>query len=418
MINYDLPWNPMRIEQRIGRIDRNGQTSESVSIYNMITPGTVDADIYNRCLYRIGVFHNSIGDCEEILGEITGEIRKLAENFQITVEERQEKLQQMTDNKIRYIKEREELEDKQRDLFGIRVPENAFDKELENATNYWLSADKIQNLVGCYLNERLGEEKEYILGEKLTKTLRLSQTAREKLLYDYKKLKMSKNKISRSWEKWLKSGEQHLTISFDSDTCKENKNITFISIAHPLIKQAAQFLNCDNKSVTVLNVKTDKLKAGRYPFAVYQWHYLGEHEDLVLKPVAGEKDVNDIIIELLKASTTSNEEIEFDDKIWEDVEKIHYKIWQKELEEHKNKTNELIRYKEASLTTGHNARIEIIKEQLEKSVNKNYQTMTEGKLRAANEDYDRHMKALKEAKEKADILMELLSYGVLIVEEK
>ena len=115
MINYDLPWNPMRVEQRIGRIDRNGQTSESVSIYNMVTPGTVDADIYDRCLMRIGVFRSSIGDCEEILGGITSEIRKLVDNFQITDEERRDKLQQMTDNKVRYIKEQEELEEKQRD---------------------------------------------------------------------------------------------------------------------------------------------------------------------------------------------------------------------------------------------------------------------------------------------------------------
>jgi len=97
MINYDLPWNPMKVEQRIGRIDRNGQTSESVAIYNMVTPGTVDADIYDRCLLRIGVFHSSVGDCEDILGEITGEIRKLVDNFELTDEERREKLQQMTD---------------------------------------------------------------------------------------------------------------------------------------------------------------------------------------------------------------------------------------------------------------------------------------------------------------------------------
>lgn len=59
MINYDLPWNPMKIEQRIGRIDRRGQKSEVVNIYNVITADTVDADIYYRCLMRIGIFETA-----------------------------------------------------------------------------------------------------------------------------------------------------------------------------------------------------------------------------------------------------------------------------------------------------------------------------------------------------------------------
>lgn len=78
MINYDLPWNPMKIEQRIGRIDRRGQLSDVVNIYNIITEGTVDADIYHRCLMRIGVFERSIGDCEEILGQIASGIDYIA----------------------------------------------------------------------------------------------------------------------------------------------------------------------------------------------------------------------------------------------------------------------------------------------------------------------------------------------------
>ena len=78
MINYDLPWNPMRIEQRIGRIDRHGQLSDVVNIYNVITEETVDADIYHRCLSRIGVFERNIGDCEKILGEMAENIGSIS----------------------------------------------------------------------------------------------------------------------------------------------------------------------------------------------------------------------------------------------------------------------------------------------------------------------------------------------------
>jgi ATP-dependent helicase HepA len=81
LVNYDLPWNPMRIEQRIGRIDRYGQQSEAVAIFNLITPGTIDAEIYDRCLSRIGVFQHAIGGNEEILGDITRELHNIAETF-------------------------------------------------------------------------------------------------------------------------------------------------------------------------------------------------------------------------------------------------------------------------------------------------------------------------------------------------
>ncbi|NKZ06300.1 DEAD/DEAH box helicase [Actinomadura latina] len=67
LVNYDLPWNPMRVEQRIGRLDRFGQQNEKIFVYNMHVPGTIEADIFERLYARIGVFEGSIGELEPIL---------------------------------------------------------------------------------------------------------------------------------------------------------------------------------------------------------------------------------------------------------------------------------------------------------------------------------------------------------------
>jgi superfamily II DNA or RNA helicase len=74
VINYDLPWNPMRVEQRIGRIDRIGQTAPSIVIINFHIENTIDGSIYTHLYQKIGIFEQSIGALEGILGE---EVAKL-----------------------------------------------------------------------------------------------------------------------------------------------------------------------------------------------------------------------------------------------------------------------------------------------------------------------------------------------------
>jgi hypothetical protein len=108
LVNYDLPWNPMVIEQRIGRIDRFGQRSPVVNIYNIVVTGSIQEQIYDRLLYRIGIFQRSIGDLEAILnadmsdadGNSIGAIRTQISNLErdfysraLTEQERWEKLQ-------------------------------------------------------------------------------------------------------------------------------------------------------------------------------------------------------------------------------------------------------------------------------------------------------------------------------------
>ncbi|WP_440991565.1 helicase-related protein [Haloarchaeobius baliensis] len=75
LINYDLPWNPMRVEQRIGRIDRIGQRYDEVTILNYSYEDTVETDIYERLDARIGLFENVVGDMQPILSGVSSQIR-------------------------------------------------------------------------------------------------------------------------------------------------------------------------------------------------------------------------------------------------------------------------------------------------------------------------------------------------------
>ncbi|HYD94749.1 MAG TPA: DISARM system SNF2-like helicase DrmD [Noviherbaspirillum sp.] len=70
VVNYDLPWNPMRIEQRIGRIDRIGQRSKRILVWNFVHKDTIDALILARLAKRIGVFESTLGETEAILGQV------------------------------------------------------------------------------------------------------------------------------------------------------------------------------------------------------------------------------------------------------------------------------------------------------------------------------------------------------------
>ena len=93
VVNYDLPWNPMEVEQRIGRIDRFGQQSEKVYILNFATPGTIESDIITRVHQRIQVFTQSIGELEPILQESFSDIQQIVFDFSLTVEERARRLE-------------------------------------------------------------------------------------------------------------------------------------------------------------------------------------------------------------------------------------------------------------------------------------------------------------------------------------
>ena len=92
LVNYDLPWNPMQVEQRIGRIDRFGQKSERIHIINMKVPDTIETNIFLRLYNRIDLFRESIGDLEPILQEYFDDATDHLYDPRLSPEEREKQL--------------------------------------------------------------------------------------------------------------------------------------------------------------------------------------------------------------------------------------------------------------------------------------------------------------------------------------
>ncbi len=69
LVNYDLPWNPMRIEQRIGRLSRVGQTRE-VHVFNLVAAGTIEETLLEVLDEKINMFELVIGEIDMILGQL------------------------------------------------------------------------------------------------------------------------------------------------------------------------------------------------------------------------------------------------------------------------------------------------------------------------------------------------------------
>ena len=76
LVNYDMPWNPMRVEQRIGRIDRVGQQHRTIRIVNLHYADTVETDIYRVLRERIGLFAKMVGRLQPILSRLPGTITR------------------------------------------------------------------------------------------------------------------------------------------------------------------------------------------------------------------------------------------------------------------------------------------------------------------------------------------------------
>jgi SNF2 family DNA or RNA helicase len=79
LVNFDLPWNPAQIEQRIGRLHRMGQTAE-VRVWNLCARGTVEDRVLDVLDRRLHLFELVVGEMDMVLGNLSDD-RSLEERI-------------------------------------------------------------------------------------------------------------------------------------------------------------------------------------------------------------------------------------------------------------------------------------------------------------------------------------------------
>lgn len=112
LVNYDLPWNPMRVEQRIGRVDRIGQNS-TVQVFNFWVKGTVEERVLDVLERRINVFEQTVGGLDPILGDAEKDLTRI---LQLGDEKREDALKRFEEQMESKIAAARVAEEKLRDF--------------------------------------------------------------------------------------------------------------------------------------------------------------------------------------------------------------------------------------------------------------------------------------------------------------
>ena len=415
MINYDLPWNPMRIEQRIGRIDRRGQKSDTVKIYNMITQGTIDAVIYDRCLSKVGVFEASIGDCSEILGDISDQIFKIMFDPELTDEERQMKIEQMADNEVMKVQELHRLEQEEKSLYGFDLSKYMMDKDVQDAENAWINPQSLNELLNIFMDDYLGQG-EYLRGKQDGKTLRLAADKRQLLLDDLMKMPLSTNNhATKLWKAYLKSDKPVLSVSFESQYAKDNRDVTFFTQMHPFVAQAAAYESRNFPCDLAVRIADPEVEPGDYEFLIYAWRYVGLRPDIRLVAVSSNLAVEKNILNFIQYASEYYEDDGAHQSSWDQMDDLHYKRWQDSKEQYSADVRDECEYRKEQLTHSFHQQEAIVRGQIESATDDKIKRMRIAQLENITKKYNAQTKRVDETVARVDIHTNLLVRGVLHV---
>jgi superfamily II DNA or RNA helicase len=272
LVNYDIPWNPMRVEQRIGRIDRFGQPSPKVLVFNFVTPGTIEERVFHRCWERLGLFRDTLGDLEGMLGEIVQNLNDLVTSTDLTPQQIDERARQLADNAVRLAEETRSLGEATPDLLGL---DESLTRDLDALVQEGraVTEQQLEELLRAFLADPpLSATLDGAPGPILR--IQLSRPARAGLLamLDARPALVA-SRPGRQLRQWLTGTEAGLAVTFSVDAATTDRTLAFLTPTHPLIRLAVKaYAPSDGQTLSAqLQVADAEVPEGDYRFAVETW---------------------------------------------------------------------------------------------------------------------------------------------------
>jgi SNF2 family DNA or RNA helicase len=283
IFNYDLPWNPMRVEQRIGRLDRYGQRHEKILIYNFSMVGTIDDEILKRLYQRINIFERYIGDLDAILGDQITELTKEIFNTKLTYEQKVQKIEKVAENIARRKKELEEFEGECQKFIG---QDEYFNQEVTRIleTKRFITSDEVLFLLRFFLKRNYA--KSTLLPPKSGRAnvfvLKCDDNFR-RFVRQYSSPSENINELER---KLSFNGGALVTFN-DQEACID-ESLEFITIHHPIIKAIKRYYDENKQQIhntAQFCLRGNSTHQGKYLFFVYLLEKTALKKDLILIPI-------------------------------------------------------------------------------------------------------------------------------------
>lgn len=226
MVNYDLPWNPIRIDQRMGRLHRYGQ-DQKVHIYNLFVKNTRESDILENLVTKINHIEEDLGVSSDVLGivlddsdfDLEDRIRQavaqdeegeeVVKDIEDVIEDRKEAVERLQENFL--------IEDK----FG-ESELNEVQDLIERSREDHVGQEEVLELLELFVNEFDGKL-EYKSSSGTRGDIYAVDTPNV--------IELEKDEVRGSYPE----------VTFDQKVAKENPNIEFLSVNHPLVRGLVEY---------------------------------------------------------------------------------------------------------------------------------------------------------------------------------